>query len=177
MRHLRNRRHILNRPKEVRRLDHHASRLARNRRIQRRHIHAPIRRIANLGDRNLLVLRIRRHHLAILRMHRPRNHRLIAPGHAHRHHHRLGRAGRPVIHRRVRNLHAGQLADHRLELEHRLQRALRNLRLIRRIAGQKLAALHQRIDDHRLIVPIHPRAQKARIARSHCSPQTRESGR
>src|SRR2546430_1985923 len=36
---------------------------------------------------------------------------------------------------------------HRLKLKHRLQRALRDLRLIRRIARQKLPALHQRINN------------------------------
>ena len=92
MSHLSNRGNILNRPKEVRRLDHHASRIARNSRIQRSHIHAPIRPIPNFSRRNLLVLRIRRNHLAILRMHRPRNHRAIAPRHPHRHHDRLGRS-------------------------------------------------------------------------------------
>ncbi len=110
--------------------------------------------------------RIRRQHLAILRMHRLCYYRTIAASHAHRHHHGLGHARRPVIHRRIRNLHPRQLADHRLELEQRLQRPLRNLRLIRCITRQKLAARYHRINKHWPIVPVSPRAQKARIARS-----------
>ncbi len=105
--------------------------------------------------------RVGRNHFAILRVHGPRDHRRIAPGHPHRHHDRLGRARRALVHRRVRNLHAGQLADHRLELKHRLQRPLRDLRLVGRVARQKLTALHQRIDDHRLVVLVHARTQKA----------------
>ena len=164
VRHLRNRRDILDGAKEVRRLDHHARRLAGDRGIQSSHIHAPIRRIPNLGNRNFLVLRVGRDHLAILRMHRPGYHGFIPSGHADSHHHRLGRASRPVVHRRVRNLHTGQLTDHGLELEHCLQRALRYLRLVGRVAGQELAAQHQAIDDDRLVVPVHARAQKAGIA-------------
>ena len=36
--------------------------------------------------------------------------------------------------------------------------------LVRRVRGQKLAALHQRIDHHRPIVPVRAGAQKARVA-------------
>jgi hypothetical protein len=112
------------------------------------------------------VQRISRHNLAILRMHRPRNYRAITARHAHRHHDRFSRTRRAVIHRRVRDLHACQLADHRLELEHCLQRSLRDLRLVRRIARQKLATRDDRIDQHRPIVLVNTRAQKARISRS-----------
>ena len=62
---------------------------------------------------------------------------------AHRHHDRFrGRRG-AVIHRGVRHIHAGQQRHLGLELEEILQRALRHLRLVRRVGGQKLAALDQ----------------------------------
>src|SRR5579871_5833809 len=98
-------------------------------------------------------------------MHSPCNDRAIASSHTHSHHDRLSRAGRAVVHRSVGDLHAGQLADHRLELKHRLQRSLRDLRLVRRIARQKLSALHKRVDNHRPIVSIYTGTQKARITR------------
>ena len=162
---LRNRRHILNRAEEVGRLNQYASRLAGDRRVQSGQIHATILLVANLGNGNLLMLRVGRNHLAILWMHRARDDSLVASGDAHGHHHGLSRAGRTVVHRRVGDLHAGEFADHRLELEHRLQRTLRDLRLVRRVAGQKLAALDERVDDDRPIVAIRPRAKKAGVAR------------
>ena len=102
-------------------------------------------------------------HFAILRMHRSCNHRLVPPGHAHGHQHRFRRARGTVVHAGVGHIHAGQFGNHGLEFEDGLQRSLRDLRLIRRIAGQKFAALHQRVNDHRAIVAIAARAQKAGI--------------
>ena len=45
--------------------------------------------------------------------------------------HRLGGGRRFVEHRRVRDRHAGQVADHRLEIDQRLEPALRDLGLVR----------------------------------------------
>ncbi len=98
MRQFCNRRYILNRSKEVRRLDDHASRFTCDRRIQSGHIYTPVRRVANLADGNLLVLRVRRNDFAILRMHRSSDDSFVAAGDTDGHHHRLGRACRPVIH-------------------------------------------------------------------------------
>jgi hypothetical protein len=47
--------------------------------------------------------------------------------------HRLRRGGRFVEHRRVGHVHAGQIGDHLLEVQQRLQAALRDLGLIRRV--------------------------------------------
>ena len=54
--------------------------------------------------------------------------------------------GRAVVHRGVGDLHAGQRRDLRLEFEQDLQRALRDLRLIGRVAGEEFRALDQVID-------------------------------
>ena len=110
------------------------------------------------------MLRRRVQHFTVLGMHAARDHGGVSAGDADRHHDRLGGAGRAVVHAGVGDLHAGQLADHGLELEHGLQRALRNLRLVGRVAGQEFAALDQRVDDDGLVVLVHARAQKACIA-------------
>jgi hypothetical protein len=52
-----------------------------------------------------------------------------------------------------------------LKLEDRLQRTLRNLGLVRRIAGQKLAALHERIDNDRAVMAIGACTEKAGVIR------------
>ena len=49
--------------------------------------------------------------------------------------HRLGRRSRLVEHRRVGDRHAGEVADHRLEVDQRLQPPLRDLGLVRRVGG------------------------------------------
>jgi hypothetical protein len=56
---------------------------------------------------------------------------LFADAHAERH--CFGRCGRLVEHRRVGDGHAGHVRDHRLEVDERLEAALRDLRLVRRI--------------------------------------------
>jgi hypothetical protein len=50
-----------------------------------------------------------------------------------------------------------------LEFEDGLERALRNLGLVRRVAGEKLPALDERVDNDGPIVPIRTRAEKARV--------------
>ena len=62
--------------------------------------------------------------LAVMRVKPARQHGLTAASNAVGHHHRLGAGGRPVIERRVRNLHPGQQRDLGLKLEQILQRAL-----------------------------------------------------
>ena len=49
--------------------------------------------------------------------------------------HRLGRRRRFIQHRRVGDRHRGQVADHRLEVDQRLQPSLRDLGLVRRVGG------------------------------------------
>ena len=168
MRDLRNRRNILNHPKEIRRLHQHTSGLLADSPLQRNQIDATVLAVADLLRRmaraGFAMLRVGAHHLAILRVHRARNHHPIASRHAHRHHRGLRRCGRSVVHRRVRDIHARQLADHRLEFKDGLQGPLRDLRLIGRVRGEKLAALYDGVDQHGPVVPVNARAQKTRVA-------------
>ena len=77
------------------------------------------------------------------------------------HHHRLGSSRSPVVHRCVRHIHAGKLRHHTLILEDIVQRTLRNLCLIRCIAGQELRALHDTGNHRRRIMIIYTAAGKA----------------
>ena len=64
--------------------------------------------------------------------------------------HRLGGGGRLVEQRRVRDRQAGQVGDHRLEVEQRLEPALRDLRLVRRVGRVPGGVLeHVAQDDRR----------------------------
>ena len=88
--------------------------------------------------------RVRHRH--VMRVKTRRQDRLAALGDATRHHDRFPARGRAVVHRRVGDVGAEQPRDLRLELEQHLQRALRDLWLVRRVGGQELAALDQVID-------------------------------
>ena len=88
-----------------------------------------------------------------------------------------GTAVEPSYMRGVRHVHAGQLADHRLELEDRRKRALRNLRLVGRVGSQKLAAGNHCVHQHRPIMRVNASAQKRRIAVAHSLPHGIESNR
>ncbi len=70
----------------------------------------------------------------------------------------------PVVAGRVRNLHPGQLADHRLVLEDRLQHALAHLGLVRRVRGQELPAGEDDVDDRRDVVVVHPGTEERELA-------------
>ena len=85
------------------------------------------------------------HDLGVVRMQAARQQGLFALRHAVGHQHGLAGAGRAVIHRGVGDLHAGQRRDLRLELEEVLQRALRDLGLVGRVAGQEFRALDQMV--------------------------------
>ena len=65
-------------------------------------------------------------------------HRLFAACDAMRHEHGFGCAGRAIIHGGIGHIHAGEQSNLRLEFKKILQRALRDFRLIGRVAGQKL---------------------------------------
>jgi hypothetical protein len=107
-----------------------------------------------------------------MRVQPAREDRLAALGHAPRHHDRFPARGRAVVHRRIRHVAAEQPRDLRLELEHHLQRALRDLGLVRRVGGEELAALDQMIDRwpaHDAIRPA-PRKNGASPPRGSSSP-------
>ena len=91
-------------------------------------------------------------------MHPAGQDRALAPGDARGHHHALGRSRRAVIERGVGQLHPGKTRDLGLELEQDLQRALRDFRLIGRVAGQEFRALDQVVHRRRHVVAIGPGA-------------------
>jgi predicted ABC-type transport system involved in lysophospholipase L1 biosynthesis ATPase subunit len=85
-----------------------------------------------------------------------------------RHQDRFPHRRRTVVHGGVRNLAAEQARDLRLELEHHLQRALGDLGLVRRVAGQELAALNDVIDARRDVMPVRAAAEEeGHVARDH----------
>ena len=76
----------------------------------------------------------------------------------------VGGDRRAVVAGRVRDVHARELADRRLVLEDRLQHALAHLRLVRRVRGQELAALQDRVDDRGDVVVVHAGAEERQLA-------------
>ena len=62
--------------------------------------------------------------------------------------HRLGRRGGLVQHRRAGQRQRGQVLDHRLEVEQRLEAALRDLRLVGRVGRVPGRVLQQVAPDH-----------------------------
>ena len=109
------------------------------------------------------VLRISSGDFAIFRMDALCDDDLVAARHALCHQICLGHRGRAVVHRGVRDLHSGKLADQRLEFENVLQCALRDLGLIRRVRCKKFGPLDQMIDDRRRIMRINAGAEKRRL--------------
>ena len=109
------------------------------------------------------------HHLAVLRVEGARPNDSVAPPagpvgiDAQRHQDRFTRGGRAVIERRVGHLHAGQLHDKRLELEHRLQVALADLGLVRSVGRQKLAPRDQRVNHHGTEVRVGTCAEEGHV--------------
>ena len=73
----------------------------------------------------------------------------------------LGDGGAALVERGVGDLHAGELADERLELEERLQAALARLRLVGRVGGVELAPPRDRVHDGGDEVVIRPAAEEA----------------
>ena len=68
--------------------------------------------------------------------------------HAVQQRHRFGGGGGLVEQRRVGDVHAGQIADHGLEIDQRLQPALGDLGLIRRVRRVPAGVLHHHPQDH-----------------------------
>ncbi len=62
--------------------------------------------------------------------------------------HRFGRGGRLVEHRRVCDLHAGEVGDHRLEVQERFEPTLRDFGLIRRVRRVPGRILEDVAQDH-----------------------------
>jgi len=81
----------------------------------------------------------------------------------------------PVVAGRVGDVHPGELADRGLVLEDRLEHALAHLRLVRRVRGQQLAALEDRVDDRGHVVVVDPRAEEGELT-ARVGVPLRESG-
>ncbi len=105
--------------------------------------------------------RVGLHDLADLRIGRLGHDDLRSPGCMLRDEERVGGDRRPVVARRVRDVHAGELADRGLVLEDRLQHALAHLGLVRRVRGQQLTALQHGVDDRRHVVVVDARTEEA----------------
>ena len=105
--------------------------------------------VRNLDDLEPEPGRVGLDDLAHLRVERLGEHDARAPGRMLRDVAGVGRDREAVVAGRVRHVHPGQLADRRLVLEDRLQDALAHLGLVRRVGGQELAALQDRVDDRR----------------------------
>ena len=108
--------------------------------------------------------RVRLHDLAHLRVERLGDDDARAAGDVLRDVTRVGGDGRAVVAGRVRDVHAGQLADRGLVLEDRLQHALAHLRLVRRVGGQELPARKDGVDDRRHVVVVDPCSEEGKLA-------------
>ncbi len=73
----------------------------------------------------------------------------------------LGQGAGAVVHAGVGHVHGHQLADHGLELEHRLQGALADLRLVGGVGGVELRAADDVADDAGDEVAVGAGAQEA----------------
>ncbi len=78
--------------------------------------------------------------LVVLRMHGAGHQDAVAARDAQGHQNGLSRGRGAIVKRRVAHLHAGELRHQGLEFKHRLQRALGNFRLIRRVSGEEFAS-------------------------------------
>ena len=95
---------------------------------------------------------------------RARDHDLLPLGHAVRHERRLRERRPAVVEGRVRDVHARQLADHRLVLVDRAQRPLARLRLVGRVRGEELAAEEQVVDRAGHVVVVGAPAEEGHEA-------------
>ena len=107
-------------------------------------------------------MRERRRDVGILRVQSAGDNRLASSGEPVGHQHRFAAGGRAVVHRRVGDLHAGEVRHLRLELEQNLERALRDFRLVGRVAGQELGTLDEMVDGRRYVALVGARAEKER---------------
>ncbi len=74
-----------------------------------------------------------------------------------------GHGRRALVGGGVRDVEPGQLGDRGLVLEHHLQAALGDLRLVGRVGRQELRALGQHVDQRRDVVVVHARAEEGEL--------------
>ncbi len=152
---------VLDRAEEVGALQDHRGRLAVDRRRQRRRVGQAVLQ-PDLLDLRPEARRVGGERLAAVRVDAARDDEAAPPlGRADRQVGGGGDRGRPLVEAGGRDRQRGQLRHRRLELEHRLQAALGDLRLVGRVGGEELAALGDRVDDRRHVVVVHPGAEEA----------------
>ncbi len=121
--------------------------------------------VRNLHDLEPEARCVRLHDLAHLRIRGFGNDHLRSARRMLRDVTRIRRDGRPVVAGRIRNVHPGQLADHGLVLEDRLQDSLAHLRLVGRIGGEQLPALQHRVHDRGNVVVVDSGAEEGDLLR------------
>ena len=94
-----------------------------------------------------------------------RHHHRVPLGDAARHHGGLCARCGAVIHRGIGDLHAGEGCNLRLEFEHRLQRALRDFRLVGRVGCEEFRALDDVVYAGRNVVLVSAAADEERAIR------------
>ena len=125
---------------EIRRLHHDCSHVVTNRGVQFCEIETAIFHIVYEFDFEAEILDVGLYDRAIFRMKCLCNQEAFLSRYTLRHQNRFGDGRAPVIERGVGDIHTCELGDVGLELENSLQRALGNLRLIRRIRGIELGS-------------------------------------
>ena len=119
--------------------------------------------VRNLDDLEPEAGRVRLHDLPDLRVQRLREDDLRPAGRVLRDVAGVRGHRRAVVPRGVGDVHTGELADHRLVLEDRLEDALAHLRLVRRVRGQELAAGEDRVHDRGHVVVVDPCAEEREL--------------
>ena len=145
---------------EIRRLNDHSSGVSKFFGSQRTAIDLPGLRVWQLFDFKPQIARVRGQHLPILRMHAARDEHAVPAREPLCHQRSFGERRRAVVHRGIRHFLAGKLRHQRLKLENRSQRALSKFRLIRSVRSEELAALHERVSNHRAQMRVNACSQK-----------------
>ncbi len=137
---------VLDSAEEARVLDHDGGRVGVERGPEIRGVGRPVVQ-AHLDDLGREPARIGSKRLAAVGVDAARDDETAAPGGSERQVGGRGDRRRPLVQRRVGDRQRAELGDRRLELEHHLEPALRDLGLVRRVGGQELRALGDRVDD------------------------------
>ena len=151
---------VLDRAEEVGALQDDRRGLAVDRRRQRRRV-GDAALEPDLDHLGAVADRVGRERLAAVRVDAAGDDELGAFGRVHRQVARRGDRARPLVEPGVGDRQPGQLRHRGLELEHHLQPALGDLRLVGRVGREELGARGDRVDDRRHVVVVHPGAEEA----------------
>ena len=123
-------------------------------------VQSSVRRVPDKLDLDAEIFSVSIDDSSILGMHAPSHEELVFSSDTLGHQYGFGQASTAVIERRIRNFHSRQLRDISLKLEDRLQGALRDFGLIRRVGGIELRSRYQRVDDDRNVMAINAGSNK-----------------